>query len=99
MRYLFIFFFLISLGLSSQVGGRMREHKNQKRLQRISRTWHFKPTKPGKLQNHWREGRHLYTRNVTSGKKRKQKVQNRINASRNRSRIRGNKVFSKRKYY
>lgn len=99
MRFLVIVFLLFSLGLSAQVGGRLREHKNQRRLQRIShKTWHFKPTRPGKLQNHRREGRHLFTRTVTFNKKRKSRIQHRINVARSRSRVRGNEVFYKRKY-
>ena len=99
IRYLFIFFIFISLSLGAQVGGRVKQHKNQRRLQKISnKTWHFQPTRPGKLQNHRREGRKLFTRNVTPGKKRKAKIQLRINSYRDRHRVRGNEVFHKRKY-
>lgn len=100
MRYLmFIFLIFVSLGISSQVGGRVKQHKNQKRLQRISHnTWHFHPTRPGKLQNHRREGRNLFTGNITTGKKRKSRIQRRINLYRDKHRVRGNVVFSKRKY-
>lgn len=100
MRYLlFIFLIFVSLGITSQTGGRVKQHKNQRRLQKISHnTWHFHPTRPGKLQNHRREGRKLFTRNVTSAKRKKSRIQHRINSYRAYHRVRGNVVFARRKY-
>lgn len=100
MRHLlFIFLIFVSLGISSQTIGRIKQQKNQQRLQKISKnTWHFHPTRPGKLQNHRREGRNLFTGSTTSNKRRKDRIQHRINAYRFKHRIRGNEVFHKRKY-
>ena len=99
-RVLIIFFILFSFVLNAQVGGRMKERKNQKRfLKHIARSgWHYKKTSPGKLQNHRREGIKLFRWNVTSNKRLKRKIQGKINNERARKRIRGNDVFHKRKY-
>jgi hypothetical protein len=99
IRYLFILFMFISLSLSAQTGGRVKQRSNQRRLLKISnKTWHFNPTKPGKLQNHRREGRKLFTRSETRGGRQKARIQSRINSYRFRHRIRGNEVFHKKKY-
>ena len=75
-RVLVIFCILFSFVLNAQIGGRMKERKNQKRfLNHIARSgWHYKKTSPGKLQSNWREGRFLYKSNVTSNKKLKRKI-------------------------
>lgn len=86
--------------MSAQVGGRMKERKNQKKFMRHIKMsgWHYHPTKPGKIQNHRREGRHLFYRTVTRNKDFKYKIQGRINRERSRKRVRGNVVFARRKY-
>ena len=95
-----ILLFLCSTVLYSQGGGRMKERSNQKKLVRhiFKSGWQYKPTKPGKIQNYWREGRYLFKGNVTSNKKFKRKLQGKINRERARKRVRGNMVFSKKKY-
>jgi hypothetical protein len=99
-KTLVILLLLFSFVLNAQVGGRMKERKNQKRfLNHIAKSgWHYKKTSPGKLQNNWREGRFLYKGNVTSNKRLKRKLQGKINSERARKRIRGNDVFYKKKY-
>jgi len=99
-RFLIILFVLLSLAISAQVGGRMKERKNQKRfIKHIAKSgWHYNPTRPGKVQNYRREGRQLFHRNITRGKKFKYKYQAKLNRDRVRKRVRGNLVFHKKKY-
>lgn len=99
-RLIIILFVLISLASHAQVGGRLKEHSNQKRfMKHIARSgWHYKPTRAGKMQSYRSEGRNLFQWNRTSNKRLKCKIQGRINKDRSRKRIHGNDVFSKRKY-
>jgi len=97
---LIILFVLLNLAVSAQVGGRIKERKNQKNFTKhIAKSgWHYRPTKPGKPYNYRREGRQLFHRNITRGKVFKYKCQAKINRERVRRRVRGNMVFHKRKY-
>lgn len=63
---------------------------------RIAGGWVYKPTRPGKKQNH--EQKHLFTRYRTKNKRYKDGIQARLNRERARKRSRGNAVFHKRKY-
>ena len=58
--------------------------------------WVYKPTRPGKKQNH--EQRHLFTRYRTKSKRSKDGIQARLNRERAKKRIHGNASFHKRKY-
>lgn len=95
-----IFLVLFSLAINAQIGGRMKEKKNQKRfIKQIAKSgWHYNPTRPGKVQSYRREGRQLFHRNITRNKKFKYKYQAKLNRERARRRVRGNLVFHKRKY-
>lgn len=99
-KLLVIVLLLASFLMSAQVGGRMRERKNQKRFQLhiLKSGWKYHPTKPGKLQTHRREGRHLFFRSVTRNENFRNRYQAKINRDRARKRVRGNVVFSRRKY-
>lgn len=94
---LFLFFSIVSY---SQVGKRLKEHKNQKKLVRhISMSgWKYKKTSPGLMQSNKREGAKLFKRVVQPNKKMIRREQSKINAKRVRSRVRGNNVFHKKKY-
>lgn len=95
-----IIFAIISIQMNAQVGGRMKERKNQKRIIVHSKKsgWNYRATKTGKPYNWRREGRWLFRRNLTKGKISRERQQVKINNSRSKKRIRGNVVFSKRKY-
>lgn len=100
-RLFLILFMLFSLICSAQIGGRMKERKNQKRLHSHifkNGKWKYNPTRPGKMQTYRREGKHLFKRNITPNKRLKYKYQCQINRHRANHRIRGNEVFHKRKY-
>lgn len=86
---------LLTSIIYAQSGGRMREKRNQKKLQgRIRESgWSYRKT-PGRKSNDV----NLFQRNRTYGKRYRSKIQNRINKERARRRIRGNDVFAKRKY-
>jgi len=100
-RLLIIFFILFSVICSAQVGGRLKERKNQKKLHLFifkHGGWKYNPTRPGKVQTYRREGRYLFKRNITKNKRFKYKCQEKINRNRVRHRVHGNAVFTKRKY-
>jgi len=90
----------MTLVLNAQMGGRMKERKNQKRFQKhiFKSGWKYKPTRPGKLQSHRREGRFLFKRATTRNENYRFRYQQKINRERARRRVRGNNVFHKRKY-
>lgn len=97
-KLLLIIFTLISL-ISGAQTGRLKEHKNQKVFRHhIQTSWHYKSTKPGRVQSYRMEGKHLFVRKYTNNKKFHNKLQKRINRDRARRRMRGNVIFSRRKY-
>ena len=98
---LIILFILFSTICSAQGGGRLKEHKNQKKLHFFIFKhcgWKYNPTRPGKVQTYRREGKQLFKWNRTPNKRFKYKCQEKINRQRSNRRIHGNHVFAKRKY-
>lgn len=91
-----LIFMLLTSIIYAQSIGRIREKRNQKKLQSKIREsgWSYRKT-PGKKSNDV----NLFHRNRTYGKTYRSKIQSRINRERNKRRIHGNDVFSKRKYY
>lgn len=58
--------------------------------------WQYKSS--GSVKSHNRDNRRLFNRHRTEGRQNNARVQDRQNRERARKRVRGNKVFSKKKY-
>ena len=100
IKLLFILLIFLSNNTFAQIGGRVKEVQNQKRLKRHIRrsSWVDRKWVPNKLKV-VEPQKKLFFRHRTSNSKIKDKLQKDINRKRSRRRIRGNDVFHKRKYF
>jgi hypothetical protein len=100
LKLLFILLIFLSNTTFAQIGGKIKEVQNQKRLKRhIKRSgWVERKWVPNKLKV-VEPQRKLFFRYKTSNSKIKEKIQKDINRKRIRRRIRGNDVFYKKKYF
>lgn len=100
LKLLFILLIFLSNTTLAQIGGKVREVKNQTKLKRHIRRsgWVDRKWVPNKLKV-IEPQRKLFFRYRTSNSKIKEKIQKDINRKRIRRRIRGNDVFHKRKYF
>jgi hypothetical protein len=101
-KYLLLILLFISILSYSQTGGKKKEGvKTIKRglFRKPPKTssWIYRKTESGTIQN--REFPKLFKRNRTIGKKESSKILERQNKLRAKRRVRGNKVFHKRKYF
>ncbi len=87
----------------SQAGARKKEgktvHRSLKRLLKQPKTspWIYRKTNPGRIQD--REMSGLFRRWRTNGEKESSRIKERQNRFRAKRRVRGNRVFHKRKYF
>ncbi len=99
-KYLLLILIFISLLSYSQTGGKKREGIRTIRrglFHKSRNPWVYRKTSPGRIQN--REMSNLFRRNRTIGKNEYSKIIKRQNKLRAKRRVRGNKVFHKRKYF
>lgn len=87
----------------SQAGARKKEgktvHRSLRRLLKQPKTspWIYRRTKPGRIQE--REMPKLFKRWRTNGEKESSRIKERQNRLRAKRRVRGKRVFHKRKYF
>jgi hypothetical protein len=100
IKFLITILILISFNLHGQIGGKLRETKNQRKLAKHIRRsgWVERKWVPNKLKI-IEPDRKLFKRYRTTNSKIKDKLQRDINYRRTKRRIRGNDVFHKRKYF
>jgi len=98
-KLLLIILLLIPSLVQSQIGGRVREVKNQKKLKMDIRKsgWKYRKWEPNRLKVIESEKK-LFYRYRTNNQKEKEKIQKKINKRRYRLLIRNRNSFTKRKY-
>jgi len=98
-KLLLIILLLIPFLVQSQIGGRVREVQNQKKLKiRIRKSgWHYRKWEPNRLKVVESEKK-LFYRHRTNNQKEKEKIQRKINKKRYRLLMRNRNSFTKRKY-
>ncbi len=93
-------FLVMFLSLSSQTGGRKLEKSNIIRRPHHKRTyvtWVYRKTKSGPIQE--KEQLKLFKWNITKNKRWTNKIIEKQNKKRAKTRVRGNLVFHRRKYF
>ena len=98
-KLLLIILLLIPFLVQSQIGGRVREVQNQKKLKiRIRKSgWKYRKWEPNRLKVIESEKK-LFYRHRTNNQKEKEKIQRKINKKRYRLLMRNRNSFTKRKY-
>ena len=98
-KLLLIILLLIPFLVQSQIGGRVREVKNQKKLKIHIRKsgWCYRKWEPNRLKVVESEKK-LFYRHRTNNQKEKEKIQKKINKRRYRLLMCNRNSFTKRKY-
>lgn len=100
-KFIVLFLILFSNFIFSQnVGGRLKEVQNQRKLRRtiFHSGWTERKWQPNHLK-HIEPERKLFFRHRTTNAKKKELIQRRINKKRERWRLRQRNKFHKRKYH
>lgn len=99
MRLILICLLLSFFG-HSQIGGRLREKSNQRKLKLhiIRSGWPDRRWEPNRLHKIELD-RKIFYRYVTKNKKIREKIQRKLNRARANRRLRSRNSFSKRKYF
>lgn len=101
MRYFLCIIFILFCVNSSYSQGRKREknnvvHRNMRRQPKTS-PWIYRKTESGIIQE--REMPKLFKWNITKNKRLSNQIIEKQNKRRQKNRVRGNMVFSRRKYF